>query len=722
VRAAGRSLTRREDERILRGHTRYLDDIEPPGCLHVAFVRSPYAHARIQSVEAPAAAPGLVAALAAAQLESLVQPLPTICPAGATIESEPHPALPAAEVRYAGQAVVAVVAESRALAEDAGELVQVEYEPLDPVVDPRAGRNLMHWERTSGDVDGAFAEAHVVASGSYSIPRLAAAPIEPRGAVASYDQEADLLTVWCSAQDTHRPLAQLAHVLSREPESIRMIVPDVGGAFGSKGSLPPEAAVVAVAAMQLGRPVKWAEDRLENFLAGYQGRGIEAHVELALAEDGRMLALRARIVADLGGYLLPSTAVSPHTMGMLMTGCYEIPAARVEAVGALTHKVPTGPYRGAGRPEAAYALELTVDAAARELDMDPIELRRRNLIRKFPHRTPLGFSYDSGDYERCLERALELSPPERRADAGTLVGSGVALYVERSGGMWESARASVEPDGRVLVRSSSSPHGQGHDTVFAQVAAERLGIEIGQVELRFGDSAEVPPGVGTFGSRSMAMGGSAVARATDALRERCTRAAAELLGDDVEWRAGVLLSRERRLTLAELAAALDEPLEASARFESDVLFSSGAYAAVAEIERATGRLRVLRLAAVDDAGTIVNPLLAEGQVIGGAVQGLGASVVEQMVHDELGQPLTASFAGYSLLTAAEVPPIATDFVESPSPLNPLGAKGIGEGGAIGVPAALGNAIADALGGQRVDPPFDAAKLWRAAAALAEVDE
>src|SRR5436190_10818909 len=536
----GRALTRREDERILRGRTRYLDDIEPPGCLHAAFVRSPHAHARIVSVETPSAAPGLVAVLGATELDGRVRPLPIMTPHGATLASEPHPVLPSDEVRYAGQAVVAVVAESRARAEDAAELVEVEYEPLDAVVVPRGAPELMRWKRSSGDVDGAFARAYAVVAASYAIPRLAAVPLEPRGALASYDGGSDRLTMWCSAQDTHRPLAQLAHVLSRDPESIHLIVPDVGGAFGSKGSLPPESAVVAVAAMQLGRPVKWTEDRLENFLAGYQGRGIEADVELALAADGRMLALRARIVADLGAYLLPITAIPPHTMAMLMTGCYAIPAAHVEVVGALTHKVPTGPYRGAGRPEAAYALELTVDAAARQLDMDPVELRRRNLIREFPHETPLGFTYDSGDYERCLERALELVRPERRSAPDKLVGTGVAMYVERSGGQWESARASVEPDGRVLIRSSSSPHGQGHDTAFAQVAAERLGIEIGQVEMRFGDSTEVPAGVGTFGSRSMAMDGSAVAQAADELRARCAVRAGELLGGEAEWSAGVL--------------------------------------------------------------------------------------------------------------------------------------------------------------------------------------
>lgn len=715
----GRPLTRREDERILRGHSRYLDDIEPLACLHMAFVRSPLAHARIVSLEVPRRLPGDARVLTAEMLGGRAQPLPVMTPPGATLADEPHPLLAASEVRYMGQAVAAVVAGSRALAEDAAELVQVDYESLEPVADPLAGGpELMHWRHSEGDVAGAFERADAVVRTTHEIPRLAAAPIEPRGALASYERQADLLTVWASTQDQHRPLAGLAHVLSRDRESIRMIVPDVGGAFGSKGPLAPEAALVALAAIDLGRPVKWVEDRLENFLASYQGRGIHADVELALAGDGTMLALRARVLADLGGYLLTTTAIPPHTMAMLMTGCYAIGAADVEVVGALTHKVPTGPYRGAGRPEAAYVLELTVDAAARELGMDPVELRRRNLIREFPHRTPLGFTYDSGDYERCLDHALELAGSDRREPPpGTLVGRGVALYVERAGGQWERARASIEPDGRVLVRSSSSPHGQGHDTAFAQVAAERLGIEPGQVEMRFGDSAEAPPGVGTFGSRSMTMGGSAVVQAVDELRAVCLRAAAGVLGvheSEVTWSAGVLSGGGRELSLVALAAEAGGPLEGSARFGSDVVFSSGAYAAVVEIERATGKPKVQRLVAVDDAGTIINPLLAEGQVIGGAVQGLGASLVEEMVHDEQAQPLTASFAAYSLLTAAEVPEIVTAFVESPSPLNPLGAKGIGEAGAIGTPAALGNAIADALGGLPVDPPFTAAKLWRAA--------
>jgi carbon-monoxide dehydrogenase large subunit len=459
-------------------------------------------------------------------------------------------------------------------------------------------------------------------------------------------------------------------------------VPDVGGSFGSKGTLAVETPLVALAALQLGRPVKWAEDRFENFLAAAQGRGMQADVELALDSGGRMLAVRARILADIGAYLLANSAPPPHTTAMLMCGCYAIPAASVTAIGARTDKVPTGPTRGAGRPEAAAFLELTVDQAARELGIDPVELRRRNLIRDFPHDTPLGWSYDSGDYERCLDVAVELVEPERRSDGERVIGTGVALYVERAGGQFEEARVDVDAAGRITAHTGAGPHGQGHETALAQIVADALGVEPDAVRLRFGDSADVPAGIGTFASRTTAMAGSALHLAAREARER-------------------------------LDAGEAPPLEAHARFASDLVFGSGAYAAVVEIDRATGTPRVLRLAAVDDAGTIVNPLLAEGQVIGGSVHGLGASLTEEIVHDEDGQPTTASLLDYSLLTAAEVPELRTAFVRSPSPRNPLGAKGIGEGGAIGAPAAIGNAIADALGGLKADPPYTAEKLWGA---------
>ncbi|HXV34091.1 MAG TPA: xanthine dehydrogenase family protein molybdopterin-binding subunit [Gaiellaceae bacterium] len=710
----GRAVPRREDARFLRGEATYLDDVELPGLLEAAFVRSPFAHARLGAVEARAARalPGVAAVLTAADLDAA--PLPVGAIEGATVADAGHPVLARDAVRYAGEPVALVLAETRALAEDAAERVDAEYEPLAPVLDPRTAAGappvhehvpdnaLVRWSRRHGDVDAAFAAADTVVAQSFHIPRLVAAPIEPRGAIARHDPGTDVLTVWCSAQDPHRPLAQLGSSLGRERDRLRVIVPDVGGAFGSKGAVGVEVAAVAAAAVVLGLPLRWTEDRTENFLSAYQGRGLDADVELALAADGRILGLRAALFADLGAYLYATTPVAPHTTAMLLGGTYLIPAVSVEVVGAATTKVPTGPYRGAGRPEAALLIERMVDVAARELGLDPIQVRRRNFVppEAFPYETPLGWTYDSGSFERCLDAALELGSHaslveerDRARAEGRVAGVGVGMYVERAAGLWESADLRLEPDGRVVVRTGSSPHGQGHETTFAQIAADELGVDPEAVEVVWGDSGEVPPGVGTFASRSVAMGGSALVVAARELKQR-----AEAAG----------------LSLAELVAA-EGGAEASARFSSGLVFASGAYLAAVEIERATGRLRILSLAAVDDSGRIVNPLLAEGQVLGATVQGLGQCLVEEAVHDEEGQLRTASFADYSLLTAAELPPIASRFVETPSPLNPLGAKGIGEGGAIATPAAVANAVADALapfGVRHVDPPFTEAKLWR----------
>jgi aerobic carbon-monoxide dehydrogenase large subunit len=707
----GASLRRREDARVLRGETRYLDDIEQPGMVHAAFVRSPFAHAAIESISVPAARDGLVAVITGADLGDAVRPFPVMAPAGAEVRcSEAHPVLATGEVRYAGQPVALVIARSRALAEDAAELVQVDYDPRPVATSPRASDlTLMRWHRRAGDVEAAFAQAAHVVRGSYALPRLVAAPMETRGCIAAHDAAADLLTVWCSAQDTHRPLEHLAHILSRSERAIRVIVPDVGGAFGSKGVIAPEVAAAAAASLRLGVPVKWAEDRLENLVAASQGRGLEGDLELALDVEGRMLALRARLWSDLGGYLLTTTPLPPHTAATLIAGCYDIGAADVAVVGARTHKVPIGPYRGAGRPEAAYMLEALVDQAARQTGIDRVTLRRRNLIRAFPHTTPTGLQYDSGDFERCLDLALELAgeaQPEAGDDAGDgaayLRGTGIALYVERAGGAFESAAIELLAGGRFGIASSSSPHGQGHDITFAQIAADRLQVPVDAVELRFGDSMTTPPGVGTFGSRSVAMAGSAIAVAADQLVQ-CARVLAAEVGLDA---AG-------ELNWAAVAQAADTPLRAEATFRSANVFSSGAHAAAVRIDRATGVLTVERLVAVDDAGTLINPLLVRGQVIGGAVQALGECLSEEAVHDDDGQMRSGTFLDYGLLTAADVPPIVTGEVQTPSPLNPLGAKGAGEGGAVGALPAVANAVIDALGGRYVAPPFTAEKLWRA---------
>jgi carbon-monoxide dehydrogenase large subunit len=710
----GQPMRRREDLPLLRGQGRYIDDLDLPGLAHVAFVRSHHARARILDIRLPVRAPGLVRVLTAADLAGRARPLPVIAPEGVHVEDLPHPILADDEVRYVGQPVAAVVAESRAQAVDAAELVEVEYGELEAAVDPRAApETLLSWERTAGDIDAALNGAAHRVRARHRIPRLVAAPIEPRGVAADYDEAEDRLTIWASAQDPHRPLAQLAHALDRPFEKIRVIVPDVGGAFGSKGVIAVEAVSVAVAAMELGRPVKWVEDRSENFVAAYQGRGVEADVELALDPSGRILAVSAEILADLGAYLLPTTAMPPHTTAMLMTGCYDVQTASVTVRGARTDKVPTGPYRGAGRPEAAYFLELTIDRAARELGIDPVELRRRNLIRSFPYRSALGWTYDSGDYARCLDRALELVGPEH----GPLVGTGVAMYVERAGGSWEGARVIVLEDGRVIARSGSSPHGQGHETTFAQIVADRLGIDPGEVELRFGEI----PGVGTYASRSTAMGGSALVDASERIVDEATRVAVRRLGCRAEeiTRAGRDWEGPDGRTVSWVEAAAG--LEAEARFESDLVFGSGAYAAVVQVDADTGALRVRRLAAVDDAGTIINSLLAEGQVLGGAAQGLGAVVSEEAVYDSEGQLRNASFVDYGVLGPVEMPQVSTAFVQTPTPKNPLGAKGIGEGGAIGTPAAIANAVADALdrvGAQAPDPPFTPERLWRALRAQA----
>ena len=734
TRFVGAPIARREDERILRGLARYLDDIELPRQLHAAFVRSPHARARIDAVRKPERADGLVAVLTAEDLAGRVRPFPVQSVDGLDAGPAGHPVLADGEARYVGQPIALVVAESRALAEDATELVEVEYEPLDAVIDARsAPERLASWARSAGAVEEAFERAAHVVRGRYGLPRLIAAPMETRGAIAAYDAGTDGLTVWCSAQDPHRPVMQLSHILSRPGDTIRVVVPDVGGAFGSKGVVGAEVPAIAVAAMHLGRPVKWAEDRLENFQAAYQGRGMEADAELALDADGRMLAIRARLWADLGAYLYTTTAVPPHTCAMLMCGVYDIGAAHVELVGARTDKVPTGPYRGAGRPEAAYFVERLVDDAARATGLDPVELRRRNLLRSFPHTTPLGWTYDSGDYERCLDLALELAGELPATSGDELTGRGVAMYVERAGGMWESADATVEATGRVVIRSGSSPHGQGHETTFAQIAADRLGVPMDDIVLRFGDSAVVPGGIGTFASRSVSMGGSAVLMALDRVVDRARVIAAHVLGVDQEE---VVFAEGRFATpdgsavaLRDVAAVAYQPmklpegvevgLQASARFSSPQVFSSGAYVADVALDADTGVLRVLQLAAVDDGGKVINPLLAHGQVLGGIAQGLGECLSEEAVHDEAGQLRSASFADYSLLTAAEMPPIRVGVIETRSPYNPLGAKGLGEGGAIGSLPAVANAVADVLGGRHVDPPYTEEKLWRAVKEAAE---
>ena len=704
----GEALPRVEDERFLKGEAEYVGDMKLPEMLHAAFVRSAYAHGYLRRIDTEAAesAPGVRAVVTGADLEGETDRFPVF---GRDAHLVPvlHPVLARDRVRYVGEPVALVVADTAEQATDAAEWVTVEVEELPPLVDPRNAQAapplhdeapdnvLLRLRLRSGDLDTAFAAAHAVVRQTVRIPRLIAAPLEPRSVLASHDPASDLLTLWLSAQDQHRQLAGLTKVLRRPPEKLRVVVPDVGGAFGSKGVPQAETVAVALAATRLGRAVKWTETRTESSLAVYQGRGCEVDAELALAADGEMLGLRAHVLADLGAYLYTSTPVSSQTLASLLVGCYAIPAADVTVTGVCTTKVPTGPYRGAGRPEAALTIERLVDRSADELGLDRVEIRRRNLIppEDFPYRSPLGPTYDSGDYPAALDAALALSrwdsllaERDRLRISGRLAGVGLALYVERAGPGWESARLRLTEGGSVLLHTGSSSHGQGHETTFAQIVAEELDVEPDAVEVRWGDSFEIPEGVGTFASRSVTVGGS----------------------------AALLAARELK---ARLVAGEAAPLEVSTRFElPNAVFSFGAYVATVEVEPETGETHLRQLFAIDDCGRVINPLLADGQVEGAIVQAIGECFYEQVGYDDDGQPLVVNLYDYHLPTAQSLPELATALRETPSPYNPLGAKGIGEGGSIGTPAAVANAVADALaplGIRHLDPPYTASRVWEA---------
>jgi carbon-monoxide dehydrogenase large subunit len=704
----GETVARVEDGRFLKGEACYVGDMKLPDMLHAVFVRSVYAHGRLRGIDAEAAraAPGVRAVLTGDDLEGETDPFPVLA-RDADLVPVLHPVLARDRVRYVGEPVALVVADTEDQATDAAEWVTVDVEELPALVDPREAQAapplhdeapdnvLLRLHLGSGDLDSAFAGSHAIVRQEVRIPRLIAAPLEPRAVLAAHDPASDLLTLWLSAQDQHRQLAGLSKVLRRPPEKVRVVVPDVGGAFGSKGVPQAETAALALAAIRLGRAVKWTETRTESSLAVYQGRGTEIDAELALAADGRMLGLRARVLADLGAYLYTSTPVSSQTLASLLVGCYAIPAAEVEVVGVCTTKVPTGPYRGAGRPEAALTIERLVDRAAAELGLDRVEIRRRNVIPPgaFPYRSPLGHTYDSGEYAGALDAVLELSrwddvlaERDTLRAAGRLAGAGLALYVERAGPGWETARLRLEEDGSVVLHTGSSPHGQGHETTFAQIVAEGLGVEPDAVEVRWGDSFEIPEGVGTFASRSVTVGGS----------------------------AALLAARELR---ARLDAGEAAPLETSTRFElPGPVFSFGAYVATVEVERETGEAHLRTLVAVDDCGRVINPLLADGQVQGAVVQAIGECFHEQVGYDDDGQPLAVNLYEYHLPTAQSLPELATMLRETASPFNPLGAKGVGEGGSIGTPAAVANAVADALtplGIRHVDLPYTASRVWEA---------
>jgi carbon-monoxide dehydrogenase large subunit len=752
----GRPLKRTEDPRLVRGRGQYVDDIALPGLAHLAFVRSPHAHARVTSLRTGAArrAPGAIRVVTAEDLGPL-GPLPMMATLPG-LQRAPCPYLAGTVVDATGVPVAAVVAESASLARDAAELVEVDYEPLAPIADPERGLEpgapLAHaelgtnqaftWPLRGGDVDGAFARAGHVVRVRLDHNRLAGAPMEPRGVLAHHDPGSDELTLWLTTQNPFLSRADLAAVLGFPEHKLRVIAPDVGGGFGVKGPLYREEIVAAVLACQIGRPVRWMSTRTEDLLTTIQARAAVSEAEAAVTAEGEIIGLRARAVFDLGAHLLALSLVPPMSHSTHIFGPYRIQNAELLSVGVYTNTAPTGPYRGSGRPVGVYLIERLMDEAARATGLDPVEIRRRNFIppEAFPHRTPFGVAYDSGNYARALDRVLELAdyPGLRREQAaarrrGEIMGIGVAAYVESTNVLgWESGVVRVERSGAITAVTGSSPHGQGHETTFAQIIADHLGVAPDEVMVRHGDTRGAPQAIGTFGSRSAGLGGSALAQASVEIREKGRRLAARLLeanaqdlqhvpgGFQVRGVPEKIVGWDRIGEFAHRGMGLpphETPgLEATVFFRQDhPSWSFGAGLAVVRVARDTGQVRLERFIAVDDCGNAINPLLVDGQIVGGFAQGLGQALLERIAYGEDGQLLTGTFMEYAIPRADDMPELVIDRTVTPSPLNPLGAKGVGEGSACVAPPAIVNAVVDALspfGIRHVDMPLTAEKIWR----------
>lgn len=749
----GNAVRRVEDPRILHGAAQYFDDFEVDGLLHMVFVRSTMAHARIESIDTSEAAamPGVVGVYTAADLS--LEPLQGFAMVPAALS---RPPLATERVRFVGDAIAAVIAETRSEAVDAAEFVIVDYDPLPAVVDPEValadGAEILFPEHGSnlaiefnfGEDPTIFDDADVVVEGRFVNQRVAAVPMESNGILVEVD--GDAVTAYVPTQAPHGVRDPLASVLGLEPDQVRVIAPAVGGGFGAKTGLYPEMAVVAKLAQQLGRPAKWTETRSENMVAMNQGRDQIQYTEMGLKRDGTITGLRARIVCNAGGY--PGIGgFLPFLTRSMGQGVYRIPKVEVNTRTAATNTTPTGAYRGAGRPEAAAMIERIVDMAAVELDIDPLEIRKLNFIRpeEFPLTTVTGANYDVGEYAKALDEAArvagyddlrrEQAARRERRDVKQL-GIGVSAYVEvTAGGLFQEYGAvAVQPDGDVTVTVGTSAHGQGHETAFKMIVAELLGVDMDAVHVIQSDTGVVPRGSGTMGSRSLQIGGSAVYRSAEVVLDKAREIAAHLLEADPadivvhdDGKVGVAGVPARALTWAELAVAANddarrppdvEPgLAAEVDFnQGEATYPFGAHIAVVEVDTETGRVEHLRHIAVDDCGRVLNPLLVRGQQHGGIAQGVAQALYEGVVYDDDGNPLTGNLMDYAIPSAAELPSFEASNTETATPLNPLGAKGIGESGTIGSTPAVQNAVVDALsvfGIRHLDMPLTAERVWRA---------
>ncbi|MPZ56843.1 MAG: molybdopterin-dependent oxidoreductase [Rhizobiales bacterium] len=771
----GASVRRKEDQRFITGKGHYTDDISRPGQAHAYFVRSPHAHATVRGIDTAAASakPGVLAILTGAQLAAdkignLICGWMIHSKDGSPMNMAPHPALAAGKVNHAGDAVAVVIAETLAQARDASEAVKVDYQVLPAVVDPAKAQakgapqihegapnnTIYQWEiGDSAAAEAVFKSAKHVATVDLINNRLVPNALEPRAALAEYDDGADSLTLWNTSQNPHVARLVISAFVGMAPEhKLRVIAPDVGGGFGSKIFIYPEEVVCLWAARKVGRPVKWTADRSEAFLTDCHGRDHVTHAELALDDNGRITGMRVKTIANLGAYMSTfSSAVPTYLYATLLSGQYEIPMIHCAVDAVYTNTVPVDAYRGAGRPEATFVVERLIEVAARQLGLDPAELRRRNFVKTFPYQTVVASLYDAGDYNASMKKAMDIHDVKgfgkrRRVSArsGKLRGLGYSTYIEACGvapsavvgslgagvGLWESAEVRVNPAGTVEVLTGCHAHGQGHETTFAQLVSERLGIPIEQVSVVHGDTDKVQFGMGTYGSRSGAVGMSAIAKALDKVEAKAKKIAAHLLEAaeaDIVFQDGkfTVAGTDKSLAFGEVALGayvahkfptgeIEPGLKEGAFYDpTNFTFPAGCHICEIEIDQDTGRTEIVAWTAVDDFGVVINPMIVEGQVHGGIAQGVGQALLEGAVYDADGQLVSGSFMDYAMPHAENFPSIKVDTTVTKCPSNPLGIKGCGEAGAIAAPAAVINAITDAVGHENVTMPATAQVVWAA---------
>lgn len=771
----GAAVRRKEDFRFITGKGQYTDDISRPGQTYIHFLRSPHAHAKITSIDVRAARgmPGVLAVLTGADLAAdkignLICGWMIHSKDGSPMKMAPHPAIAHQKVCYSGDPVAVVVAETSAQARDAAEKIDVQYETLPAVTSPAATQapdapqiheiapknTIYQWHLGDAKaVDAALKSAKHVTRLDIVNNRLVPNAMEPRAAIGEYDAGNDSFTLWNTTQNPHVARLVISAFVGMAPEhKLRVIAPDVGGGFGSKIFIYPEEVVCLWAAKKVGRPVKWVAERSEAFLSDAHGRDHVTHAELALGEDGRVLGLKVKTIANLGAYMSTfSSSIPTYLYATLLSGQYDIPAIYCEVDAVYTNTVPVDAYRGAGRPEATFVVERLMEVAARELGMDPAELRRKNFIKSFPHQTPVIMTYDAGDYNASLKKATEIADvkgfAKRKRDAarnGKRRGLGYSSYIEACGiapsqavgslgsgvGLWESAEVRVNPTGSVEVLTGCHSHGQGHETTFAQLVADRLGIPIENIAIVHGDTDKVQFGMGTYGSRSGAVGMSAVVKALDKIEAKAKKVAAHMLEaaeSDIVFKDGkfTVAGTDKSAAWGDVAlnayiahkftgAQLEPGLKEGAFYDpTNFTFPAGCHICEVEIDPDTGQTDVVAWTAVDDFGTVINPMIVEGQVHGGVAQGVGQALLENTVYDKDGQLMSGSLMDYTMPRAENLPKISVETTVTPCPGNPLGIKGCGEAGAIAAPAAVINAITDAIGSEDIAMPATASAVWAA---------